>query len=409
MKHQPLVCTRRKIRIDIPCVALLIETSREAGRGILRGIERYIRQHGPWVIHLMQGDYLQKLLDTKAWGGSGIIARTLHPDTANAVLKCELPTVAIDLHDEQKAKGAPFQNCSEVYTDNIHVGTLGAEHLIQHRLEQFAFVGEINDVSWSRGRQSAFIARLAEAGFPCTCYPPPPRIYRDWGKEVHRLGNWLLSLPKPIALMAAHDMRGRQVIEACYRFSIDVPNEVAVLGVNDDQLVCNFCTPPMSSIAVDTETGGFRAAEMLDNLMHREKKWRGKRCFPFPPMKYAMQPIGVVSRRSTEFWLVDDEIVIEALKFIHINSALPLTAKQVVNHLNISRRSLEMRFQKHLHRSILSEINRYKLERIKLMLRDRSMNIHDIALACSFESAAYMCCFFRRETGQTMSEYRKEF
>jgi LacI family transcriptional regulator len=203
-------------------------------------------------------------------------------------------------------------------------------------------------------------------------------------------------------------MRGRQVIEACYRFNIDVPREVAVLGVNNDQLICNLCDPPMSSIAVDIETGGFRAAEMLDNLMHREKTRRVKSRFPYPPMKYAMQPIGVVSRRSTEFWVVDDESVIEALKFIHINSALPLTVEQVVNHLNISRRSLEMRFQKHLHRSILSEINRYKLERIKLMLRDRSMNIHEISLACNFESEAYMCCFFRRETGQTMSEYRKE-
>jgi LacI family transcriptional regulator len=401
---------RSEIRSNIPRVALLVETSREVGRNILRGIDRYIRQHGPWAIHMWPGDTLQKLPDMKAWGGTGIIARIVHPEVEKAILKSGLPTVAIDLFDEKKIGGAAFHHCSEVYTDSVHAGIMGAEHLMQQGFKQFAFVGEVNDVTWSRQRRDGFIQRLKEAGLTCYCYPTPPPSCRNWGKELYRLGTWLLSLPKPIGLMAAMDVRGRQVIEACHHNSIDVPREVAILGVDNDPLICNLCDPPMSSIALDAETGGYRAAEFLDVLMQKMKKKQRapKNPFSLPPMRYAFQPTGVVLRRSTEFFIVEDELVIDALKFIRINATLPLTVAQVVHHLNVSRRTLEMRFQKHLHRSVLSEIIQQRLGRIKLMLNDNALTVHNIALACGFESEAYLCRFFRRETGQTMSEYRKK-
>ena len=407
-KHFPAKRVLREVRSEVPRVALLMETSREVGRGILRGIERYVRQHGPWSIHVWPGDYQQVLPDTKSWGGTGIITRTMHPETAKSVLQSGLPLVAIDLSEEQKAQGAPFQNCSEVYIDTFRVGVVGAEHLMQQGFGHYAFVGEVNNVSWSRLRRVGFAQRLEESGFAFYDYPTPRLSGRNWGKEVHRLGHWLRSLPKPIGLMAANDVRGRQVIEACYYYNIEVPLEVAVLGVDNDQLICNLCDPPMSSIAIDTETGGFRAAEILDILMQRERKTRKKNRFSLPPMKFTIQPTGVVSRRSTEFWAVKDECVIQALRFIHINASLPLTVDQVVNHLNVSRRTLEMRFQQHLRRSILSEINRLRLERIKLMLGDRSMTVAEIAFACGFETEAYLCRFFRKATGHTTSEYRKQ-
>jgi len=398
---------RREIRSDAPRVALLVETSREIGRAILRGIDRYVRQHGPWAVHVWPGDLLQRLPDMKAWSGTGIIARVMYPEVEQAVLKSGLPTVAIDLFEEQKMRGAAFHNCSEVCIDTVRVGIMGAEHLMQQGFQRYAFVGEVNDVSWSRLRQEAFVNHLEEAGFTCYCYPPPPKSHRNWGKELHRLGTWLLSLPKPIGLMAAMDIRGRQVIEACYHHNIDVPEEVAVLGVDNDQLVCNLCDPPMSSIAIDTETGGYRAAEILDILMQQANKRRGKSRFSSPPMKYVIPPTGVVTRRSTEYFALEDALVIDALKFIRINATLPPTVDQTAYHLAVSRRTLEMRFQKHLNRSVLSEIIRQRLERIKLMLGDKSMSINEITSSCGFESEAYLCRFFRRETGQTMSEYRK--
>jgi len=398
---------RREIRSDVPRVVLLVETSREIGRGILRGIDHYIQQHGPWAIHLWPGDLLQKIPDLKSWNGTGIIARVMEPEVARAVLKSGLPTVAIDLFDEQKQPGTVFQHCSEVSIDTFRVGIMGAEHLIQQGFQRYAYVGEVNDVSWSRLRREGFMQRLTENGLTSYNYPSPPRSCRDWGKEKHRLGTWLLSLPKPIGLMAAMDVRGRQVIEACCHCNINVPEEIAVLGVDNDTLVCSLCNPPMSSIAIDAEAGGYRAAEFLDILMQREKTRRGKNRFSLPCLRYIISPTGVVLRRSTECFAVDDEFVVEALKFIRINALLLLSVDQVADHLDISRRTLEMRFQKYLHRSVLSEINRQRLEQIRLMLADRTMSIQEIADSCRFESAAYLCRFFRRETGQTMNEYRK--
>lgn len=322
-------------------------------------------------------------------------------------MKSGLPTVAIDLFEEQKIQGAAFHCYSEIYTDSIRVGIMGAEHLMQQGFKCFAFVGEVNDVSWSRQRRDQFTQCLEAAGLTCYCYPTPPPSCRNWGKELHRLGAWLLSLPKPIGLMAAMDVRGRQVIEACHHNNIDVPGEVAVLGVDNDPLICNLCDPPMSSIALDAEVGGYRAAEFLDLLMQKQKQFYAKNRSSSPPMRFSFQPTGVVLRRSTELFIIEDELVIEALKFIRINATLSLTVAQVSRHLDVSRRTLEMRFQKYLNRSVLSEIIQQKLERIKLMLSDESLTIHEIALMCGFESEAYFCRFFRRETGQTMSEYRK--
>ena len=235
----------KSIRNDIPRVALLIETSREVGRSILHGIERYIHQHGPWAIHVWPGDLLQRLPDMRSWGGTGIIARVMYPEVEQAILKSGLPVVAIDLFEEQKTGTGAFKNCSEIYVDTVRVGKIGAEYLLQKGFESFAFVGEINNVSWSRLREEGFCQRLKESGFTAHCYSSPSKSNRNWGKELHHLGNWLLSLPKPIGLMAAMDVRGRQVIEACYYYDINVPGDVAILGVDNDQLICNLCDSPM--------------------------------------------------------------------------------------------------------------------------------------------------------------------
>lgn len=397
----------RNIRSNIPHVALLIETSREVGRRILQGIERYIRQHGPWAIHVWPGDLLQRLPDMKSWGGTGIIARIMYPEVEQAVLKSGLPTVAIDLFEEQKTSSGAFHNCSEVHVDTAQVGRMGAEHLIQKGFEAFAYVGEVNNVSWSRQRGSGFCQRLKESGFAAHCYPPPPKSNRDWGKEMHRLGAWLLALPKPIGLMAVMDLRGRQVIEACYHYDINVPNEVAVLGADNDQLVCNLCAPPMSSIALDAETGGYQAAKFLD-IMMQECERSGKTVqFSMPPMRFAIQPLGVISRLSTELLKARDELVVAALKFIHINASLPLTVAQVASYLDVSRRTLETRFQKHLNTSVHAEIIKSRLARVKSLLYEKNMSIHEIAQACGFESETYLYRFFKRETGQTLSQFRK--
>lgn len=393
------------IRDDIPRVALLIETSREVGRALLRGVENYIRLHGPWAVHVWPGDLLQHLPDMKSWRGTGIIARIMYPEVEQTVLKSGLPTVAIDLYDEQKEPNGICRGLSEVFVDTYHVGRMGAEHFLEKGFSNFAFVGEVKNVSWSRHREKGFCDRLNEAGFPCYRYKAPGRHTQNWGKELHRLGNWLLSLPKPIGLMAAMDIRGRQVIEACQYYGIRVPEEIGILGVDNDQVVCRLCDPPMSSIELDAEAGGFQAAAILDNLMrHVEKNDRT----PHEIRRHPIKPLQVVQRRSTERRSISDSLVTEAIRFIKINAAHPLSVSMVVRHVDVSRRTMELRFKRQVGHSVLDEINMARVERVKSFLIETDMTIAEIAETCRFDSETYLYRFFRRMTGETMNSFRRE-
>ncbi|MGL4941588.1 MAG: substrate-binding domain-containing protein [Thermoguttaceae bacterium] len=395
-------------RSDIPRVALLLETSREVGRGLLRGIDHYIRRHGPWAVHVWPGDLLQHLPDMKVWGGTGIIGRVMYPEVEHAVLKSGLPFVAVDLFEEQKGKQGPFHNASEVYVDTVQVGRMGAEHLLEYGFVHFAFVGEVNNVSWSRFREIGFRDRILAERKDVSCYPTPPKSSRNWGRELHRLGNWLEALPKPVGVMAAMDIRGRQVIEACFHSGLAVPDEVAVLGCDNDQLICSLSDPPMSSIALGVEEGGFQAAAILDKLMRWCSENPNRTLRKSPVYRLPIAPLHVVRRRSTHFRAVTDSLVADALEFIEIHGNSPVTVTQVADRLDISRRTLEMRFKTVLGHSVLEEINRVRLANIRSFLSETTMPIREIAEICGFVSESYLYRFFLRETGQTMNQFRKK-
>ncbi|MDO4627846.1 MAG: DNA-binding transcriptional regulator [Planctomycetia bacterium] len=390
--------SHKNARPTLPRVALLVETSREVGRSILSGIERYARLYGPWAFHLFPGDLAQQLEEVRTWDATGIIARVETPEVARAILESRLPTVALDLYEEQKDPNGPFRNTCEVYVNSFEVGKMAATHLLDRHYEQYAFVGEVNDVLWSKERERGFRQQLDRAGYDCFIYKPPQKSM-CWSDEIHALGPWLEKLPKPIGLMAAMDVRGRQVIAACQEYGIRVPEDVAVLGVDNDPLLCRLCTPRMSSVVLDSETGGYQAALILDGLMRgkiREKK------------TFLIGPISIACRESTMRPEVNDPIVAEALRFIQLNSMIALSVQEVANHVNVSRRVLEVRFRESLNVSVLTRIKAARLERVKQLLDKTDMLVYEIAEACEFGSDGYLCRFFQRETGMTIKEYRKK-
>ena len=394
--------TRRKrtTRQSIPQVALLLESSHEISRGMLRGILDYVRLYGPWALNIVAGGADdQKLPDLKAWKGSGIIARIPNAQTAADVVAAHLPTVIVDPIDAYLAPSHPLSRCCRLQCDSAAVGRTAAEHYLQNGFVHFAFVGAPDDINWSRWRREAFTARLADAGHGCEIYPQPSTHESEWAVERKRMCRWLKKLPKPIAILAANDARGRQVLNACLTADIPVPYEAAVLGVNNDSLICETSLPPLSSIAVDMERAGYAAAELLDQLM--QHTLREQKAVPY-------QPSGVVQRASTELLHVNDRLVIRALEFIRINAGLNIRVSDVADHLGVTRRWVEKRFEQTLRRSVLDEIQRVRMDTIRALVSQTEQPFTKIAARCGFASANHLGIIFKECFGMTMSDFRKQ-
>ncbi len=384
----------------IPKVALLIETARGYGRGLLRGIVRYARLHGPWAFYITPGDLLQVLPKMDEWGGSGIIARIETPQTAEAVLATGLPLIALDLSQQQLAADGPLAQVSEICPDSHRAAGLAAEHLLERGLRQFAFVGAFDDPLWSTRREAGFCQRLAEAGFPCQVYPLPRRPHdRQWAREQTIMSRWIHDLPKPIGVLACDDDRGREVMEACRAAGAQVPEDVAVIGVDNDELLCDLSDPPLSSVAFDTQRAGYEAAALLDGLM----SGRIRR-----PRQILVEPMYVVARRSTDVLALEDRAVADALRFIHDNAGRPTGVGEVVRHIRLSRRSLELRFRRVVGRSIHEEIQRVRLERARRLIAETDLPIGRVADQCGFGSGGHLTRAFAQAFQLPPSRYRAQ-
>lgn len=388
-----------------PRVALLVETSRGYGRALLRGIVRYSRLHGPWGFYLTPGDFAQVLPRMRSWGGTGIIARIETPEVARAILAAGLPTIALDLSDAQLRAGQPLAAISEVASDSRAASRLAAEHLLERGFRHYAFVG-VHGRVWSDRRQVGFAERVVEAGFVPRTYPPP-RAARDrvWEREQPILARWLAALPRPIGLMACNDDRGREVLEACRAAGLRVPEDVAVVGMDNDELLCELADPPLSSVGLNAEAGGYRVAALLDRMMRAHA--RGRRPAR-KPVRLLVEPLGVVTRRSTEIVALDDPEVAEALHYLHDHAAEPIGVADLVEHLMVSRRSLEIRFRKATGRTIHDELQRVRIERAKRLLRETDLPIARVASAAGFASPSYLAQVFRQSERVTPARYRRQ-
>jgi LacI family transcriptional regulator len=384
---------------ELPKVALLVETSRGFGREMLRGIARYAQLHGPWSFHITAGDYDHDVPKMKQWGGSGIIARIPNDRVARAILEADLPTIALGLTDEQMRPESPLATFSELSSDADEVSRIAAEHLLERRFRHYAYVG-LEDRAWSTRRERAFAARLGQVGVTPHVYRQPKRRQdRHWEREQSILAEWMRKLPKPVGLFACNDDRGREVLEACRMAELRVPEDVAVLGVDDDEVFCALADPPLSSVALNAETAGYRAAELLDGMMQgRIKK----------PRRILVEALCVVTRRSTDIVAVEDQDVAAALQFIHREQGRGISVEDVVEEVAVSRRNLEKRFRETIGRTILEEIQTTRLERAKRLLLDTTYPISKVADISGFGSTGYFIQFFQSRVGKTPRKFRND-
>lgn len=386
--------------LRIPQVALLFETNEQAHRDILRGVLHYERINGPWSLHVAEGRTgEQRLLTLKTWGGSGIIGVIQNRAYAEAVSAAEVPAVLVDPMDESLLPHGLLARHIVLASDQQGIGEMAAGYFLERGFTHFAYVGEIQGINWSRERGEAFRESVERSGFVCSTYGPlGAREKKDWGVERGRLCTWLKALSKPVAVFAAMDARGRQVLDACLTAGLDVPHEVAVLAVDNDELTCASTTPPLSSISLDTERMGYEAARLLDRSMRHMSKIRH--------VIRTFQPLAVVTRRSTEAVHIADTIVARSLEFIWLNAQNPIGVPDVVRYAGVSRRQLELRFRKALDGTIQRELQRTRLKRVKTLLAETNLSVTAIAKACGFTSKSYLGKVFRSAFGTTMTVYR---
>jgi LacI family transcriptional regulator len=335
----------------------------------------------------------------KQWGGTGIIARIADHRIAQAVLAANVPTIALGLTDEQMRPDNPLSRLSEISSDPVQVSRLAADHLLERRFTCFAYVGS-DDRGWAKRREVAFQRYLTERGFMPFIYPTPKKSQdRDWEREQALLSRWIAKLPMPIGLFACDDDRGREVLEACKLAGVNVPEDVAVVGVDNDEVFCELADPPLSSVVLNAETAGYRAATLLDSMMQGRTRKR---------QHLVVEALGVVTRRSTEILAVEDDDVANALQFIRRQQGREISVDRVADEVAMSRRSLEKRFRETIGRTVLEEIQLTRLERAKRLLLETTHPISKVSEIAGFGSAGYFIQFFQKHVGKTPRRYRVE-
>lgn len=382
---------------ELPRVAVLIETSREYGRGLLRGVARYVRERGPWSVYFQpQGLEQFPPPGLPNWHGDGILSRVNSRKAARAVLDAKLPTV--ELRGALADLGLPF-----VGVDNRAVAKLAADHLLERGLRQFGFCGtRRGENRFLDQRGDYFRQFIEEAGYPCDVFPArhSQRGPLAWEAEQNRLANWLCALPKPCGVMTCHDDCGHQVLDAALRCGVQVPDEVAVVSVDNDEHLCGLSNPLLTSIDVDPGRIGYEAAALLDRLMARQS----------PSIEATeIEPRGLIARQSSDTIAVSDAAVSAAVRFIRERACEGIGVGQVLRRLDISRSTLENRFKRLLGRTPKAEILRVQLERAKQLLRETGFPLRTVAERSGFGSVQYFIDAFGRKIGVTPGAYRKRF
>ncbi|MBN1396165.1 MAG: DNA-binding transcriptional regulator [Pirellulales bacterium] len=382
-----------------PRIALLIGTSRAHARRLLQGIAAYVETHRPWSIYHDErplGDSLPEWMTR--WNGDGVIAWMESPKLIRKIVRLGLPTV--DVFGARAVAGIPA-----VDSDEQAIARLAADHLLEYGFDQFAYCG-FSGLHYSDARCKYFIEYLNHRNRRAVSVYRSPlrsRAADDAGKEAkglteeYAVARWLKLLPKPVGLMACNDTRAQQVINACTEYGICVPEEVAVVGVNNDEVLCGLCHPPLSSVETNAPKIGHEAAALLDVMLS------GRR---HPAEKNLVEPLGVVTRQSTAAAIADPNLAL-AMRFISEHACEGITVSDVVRNLPISRSTLERRFAAALGRAPSAEIRRVQVQRLKDLLVHTDLPLAGIARLTGFNHVEPMCRLFKRKIGCTPGEYRR--
>lgn len=372
-------------------VLIIANTSRVVGRQLLAGAERYISAFARWQVHTRPPEYLSShknpvfFQDMRNFDGLFVCdARNIAQ-----IMAASIPKVAHYSHKEDIA-GA----CS-IITNSDKIGKMVADYFLSLGFRNFAYCG-FHNLPWSDRRFKSFSGYLLAKGVSNIF----EYHYAQSSSQIEqrlKIAQWLKSLPKPVCVFACNDDRAVYLLEACKIGRINVPEEVAVMGVDNDELVCNLSSPPLSSVLLDFETAGFNAAKQLDQLMAGRQRDK----------VIVVEPVEILKRRSTDILATDDKELIAAMIFIRNNFHKPIQVSHVVAATNLSRRELEYRFGQYLRKTIKGQIDRFRLEYITKKLRNSNDSIRIIARELEFTDAEHFSRYFKSMTGISPLKFRK--
>ena len=372
-------------------VLVIIESARESGRQLISGLADYSREHGHWDVHWAPVGFsgLSDLVNERSF--DGVLARNIND--AEVFHEQGIPLVVFAHMTEFKSGQA--SECA----DNSRVCETVAHHFIGRGFENFAFFGQRN-ANWASSRAKFFEEQLRSAGFDLNIFMADcssPEQMED-AENIESVCRWLTSLPKPIALMAANDDAGRWVIQLCRRAGVKVPDQCAIVGVDNDPVVCGLSNPPLSSVVLDQHRAGYEAAALLDKMMNGES----------PKVRQIIgQVVGLEIRQSSDIFAVEDPALAKALQFIHANANRRVSVEEVSQISGLNRRTLQRNFKSALSRSVQHYMRTVRSDYIAKQLRETRLPLEELTELCGFSESSHLSRFFSADRGESPSVYRK--
>jgi len=386
---------------NLPKIFINLQISEYWGRCQTRGVVKYATIHGPWMFYRPPPFYVdfpkkpQKLIE---WCREFQLDGIIMAGTIRDIKEFETLGIPMIFAGRKEDQYSSFANL--ISTDNAAIGRMAAKHLLKCGYNFFAFCGD--GLNWSHQRCDAFVQTIEEVGYKVQIYKQPRSAKkRSWMFEQFILADWLKSLAKPVGLMTCSDNRSLEVVEACKIAEIDIPTDVAILGVGDDDLFCNLSPQPLSSVAVSSEQSGYAAAELMDKMLKGKAKKTGQ--------TITIHPTHVVQRQSTDMLAIDDKEIAEAIYYIRDNPKKLLQVDDVAEQANMSRRTLQNKFRDAIGLSVYDEIENVRTEYMAKLLRDTNMSISQIALTMGYSGPENISRLFRKVKGMTATQYRKQF
>lgn len=378
-------------------VAIILDVNRPYDRKVVAGISRFHHENQNWNLYL-EDDPLSKIPDFRKWPGDGVIGNLDDPKVCEVVDKLSIPVVGYGGGSLAQVSNADIPY---IYTDNRKITQLAFDHLHERGFRQFAYCGIPLTPShvWERDRRACFLDLCKSGGFGCSLYTGKRLSTRNWTAVQEDLAKWLNSLKKPVGLMASNDGRARHVLEACQLAGVRVPEEIAVIGVDDDEMMCELAYPPLSSVVQGTDRLGYEAAQLLDQMM------RGKKV----AKKKIMDPVGVTVRQSTDVVAIDDPLVSKALSFCREEACRPAQVDDVAQHCTVSRSLLEKRFKHVMGHTVHEEISKLQINKACELLIHTVLPIKRVSSLCGYATVQYMHSKFKRLKGVSPGQFRKTY
>ena len=378
-------------------ILILIDYSSEFSRRLLRGLIQYSKDHGPWLFYRLPTYYKtmygkEGIVEwAKSWKADAILAKWDHEGT-NLLSTLNIPVVLQNF----KSRSPYFSNLTGDY---YGTGEMAAKFFIKRRFRNFAFYGN-KDVIWSQERAEGFRSEVEKVGGNYYYFESEDLGGKEWSSKHIEMDEWLLSLPKPVGLFACDDDFALRISQICRINSIKIPEEISLLGVDNDDLICNLSDPPISSIVTDVEKGGYETGRLIDRMLKEEIN---------EPFDIIVKPTRIELRKSTEKYDISNDYISEVVNYIEDNFTKEINIESLTELVPLSRRNLEVKFKEEMGTTIYQFILNCRIDYFADLLISSERTLYDMALESGFNDCKNISRIFKKHKGYTPVEYKNKF